>query len=1179
MEKISVCTIIARNYLALAKTLGDSLRAFHHDAVDFHVLIVDPLDLPSTLTFVSEITLVSPTDIMDFSKFNTLAYDYDVTELSTAVKPFLLEHLLLKGYEKVIYFDPDILVLQPLNAIFQVLDNSNIALVPHILDPIPLDGHFPSEITLLQAGAYNLGFIGIAYSDETFRFLLWWQERLERHCRVAVAEGLFVDQKWIDLVPGMFKKVQILTARGYDVAYWNLNARQLSERDSVYWVDDELLIFFHFSGFKPEQPTQISRHQNRLHVETLPTLGKLLEYYAYLLKANGHDKYKNLPYGYSIFSNGVPMDTLTRSLLKDAKQAGMLFSNPCEVDAEHSFFKWLNSPVAADSERNTSPYVTNYLLGLYQKRLDLQNAFPDVLGRDRNAYLSWVKAEAPKQNIHSVYLRAAYTEDVSVMLSLSESLLGVNVAGYLTAESGVGEAARGYVTALKSLGVKTAFTDFAVGTQSRTADKTLSDFRVTNPHPINLICINADQVPNFTTHVGSNYFEEKYNIGVWWWELPNFPEEWWDRFAHFNEIWVGSGFTYESISKHSPVPVVRIPPAIHVHLPKIYPKNYFGLADSEFIFLFLFDFFGYFERKNPLAVVEAFKKAFQPDEPVRLVFKCINGEHDFYNLSRLKNTIGDARITVIEGYLSKDEKNGLINACDSYVSLHRSEGFGLTLAEAMFLEKTVIATGWSGNMDFMTVNNSYPVEYELTKLTADYGPYKHGQVWAEPSIQHAMQLMRQVYDQPEEAKEKAKRAAADIRLMHSPVAASLAIKARLDVIASFKSPQSTVDMGDIAQDTSSLPDDVVFDSGWIEESRFGGLGRLTKKIMERLIRFYVNHQDKINLHLLNSNQFIRNQAEQQMTLVESLTKQIAFLRDRVDALQTSAQTEVKRVDALQANAQTEAERVDALQANAQTEAERVGFVQEEARKATEYLLQRIDSLSSRFAIRPYMQMPIFSPSNNSEKQSLGYESSKVEIHEQFDYIGFEEVFRGTESFIKKRQSAYVRFFTHKKLVLDVGCGRGEFLELLAEAEIQAVGIDTNPQMVERCVKKGLSNVVIQDCNQYLRSGNITTADGIFSAQFIEHLPFEALYEFLILSREKLTPGGIFIAETVNPHSIEAMKTFYVDLTHIKPLFPEVMLFLCRSAGFSKAQIFYPNGPGFSEEQYWLQGEYAVIAWK
>jgi glycosyltransferase involved in cell wall biosynthesis len=782
MKSIAVCTIIAKNYLALAKTLADSFH-FFHPTIDFRTLVVDPFNPSIDANEAGKMILDSPADFIDASLLNNLAYSYDITEFSTAAKPFYLEHLLQQGYEKIIYLDPDILILQPLDEIFQRLDSCNILLIPHLLDPIPLDGCLPTEISILQSGAYNLGFIGISQNQETSRFISWWKERLKKYCCVAPEKGLFVDQKWVDLVPGIFEKVSLFTKRGYNVAYWNLHARHVSEENGIYIVDGEPLVFFHFSGFNAATPDRLSKHQTRLKVEKLSPLAKLLQRYADLLKANNHDTYQQWSYGYGTFNNSVPLDRIGRDILRNLQQRGKKFPNPHDVNSKPSFFEWLNSPVEGSKANEKGIAITNYLYSLYQKRQDLQAAFPDVFGKHGEDYLAWITKEGVKQDIHPAYIKAAFKAgSQGNETTSSEALFGVNVAGYLTAASGVGQAARGYIEALKTCQSAIALLDFSSQTCSHQEDLDLGEMSAFNPYPVNLICINADQIFPFVNSVGTGYFEQKYNIGLWAWELPDFPSEWWSHFAYFNEIWVGSNFMYESIVKHSPIPVVSVPHVVKVERDRDYSKADFDLCEEEFTFLFSFDFLSVFQRKNPLAVVEAFKKAFQPDEPVRLVLKCIGGERDLENLGILKDAIAQHRITLFDRYLSREEKYGLLGACDCYASLHRSEGFGLTIAEAMYLEKPVIATGWSGNMDFMTVNNSYPVEYELKELQEDYGPYKKGETWAEPNIDRAAQLMRQVYEQPTEARQKAQRAAQDIRLTNSPDAIASIVKKRLDLI-------------------------------------------------------------------------------------------------------------------------------------------------------------------------------------------------------------------------------------------------------------------------------------------------------------------------------------------------------------------------------------------------------------
>jgi cyclopropane fatty-acyl-phospholipid synthase-like methyltransferase len=192
------------------------------------------------------------------------------------------------------------------------------------------------------------------------------------------------------------------------------------------------------------------------------------------------------------------------------------------------------------------------------------------------------------------------------------------------------------------------------------------------------------------------------------------------------------------------------------------------------------------------------------------------------------------------------------------------------------------------------------------------------------------------------------------------------------------------------------------------------------------------------------------------------------------------------------------------------------------------------------------------------------------------YPSFEDSFRGPEAFIKDRLRVYVDMVRDKQPVVDIGCGRGEFLDLLAESGLRGVGVDVDPGMVERCRLRG-HEVELADAADYLAARADGSVGCIFSAQLIEHLPFESLLAILRLSRSKLSGNGLFIAETVNPHSIPAMKNFWVDLTHQKPIFPEVAVTLCRSLAFKSARIFFPRGSGNLEEDLWQQGEYAVVA--
>jgi SAM-dependent methyltransferase len=195
------------------------------------------------------------------------------------------------------------------------------------------------------------------------------------------------------------------------------------------------------------------------------------------------------------------------------------------------------------------------------------------------------------------------------------------------------------------------------------------------------------------------------------------------------------------------------------------------------------------------------------------------------------------------------------------------------------------------------------------------------------------------------------------------------------------------------------------------------------------------------------------------------------------------------------------------------------------------------------------------------------------------YKAFEDAFRGPESRVSERQAAYLPLLEPGAPVLDAGCGRGELLDLLRERGVPYAGVDNDPDMVRHCRDKGHADVEHVSANDHLRGLPDESLGTIFSAQVIEHMPFDELKEFLRLSQAKLRPGGAFVAETVNPHAPHALKAFWVDPTHRHPLFPEVTLVLCRLAGFESGYVFHPLGTGHVEDDRFRESEYAVVARK
>jgi glycosyltransferase involved in cell wall biosynthesis len=349
---------------------------------------------------------------------------------------------------------------------------------------------------------------------------------------------------------------------------------------------------------------------------------------------------------------------------------------------------------------------------------------------------------------------------------------GVNLAGYLTTESGVGEAARSIIKILEKTDIHFALNNIEQRSL-RSKDTTYSDlFRKDNPYSINILHVNADMVPYVVNRLGIEWFFNKYNIGYWYWELEEFPKKWKSSLRCFDEIWVASDFCFNSISKISSIPITKMPPSVEVNITRSYDRDYFGLTESSFLFLSVFDFFSIFERKNPQGIISAFKKAFGGcnEKEVNLVLKLTNSSKNKRAYSELIKASEDLPIKIIDSYLTRDELYGLISVSDCYVSLHRSEGFGLPIAEAMYLQKPVIATAYSGNMEFMNEKNGLLVRYDLKRIEKTAGPYKKGNYWAEPDIEHAAGLMKQIFEDRAKAKEIGVAASEYIRKNFSPEA-------------------------------------------------------------------------------------------------------------------------------------------------------------------------------------------------------------------------------------------------------------------------------------------------------------------------------------------------------------------------------------------------------------------------
>lgn len=758
---MDICTIIARNYLAYARVLSRSFLTHNPDS-RVYVLILDDED--GRIGADEDFTVIRPAELdIDRREFHSMAMIYDIMELATAVKPWLLRSLLERGLPQIAYLDPDIKVYDTLEDLAPLTQKHGLVLTPHILQPIARDGRYPSEADILSSGTYNLGFVAVSQASRPF--LSWWEERLSRDCRRDVANGIFVDQRWIDLAVHYFDHHSIRDP-AFNVAYWNLDQRSVDCTADGYTVDGRPLRFFHFSGFDPRRPGIMSKHMRdapRNYLGNGP-VREIFDEYASDLLAAEHLKWVVSLYGFSRTASGTLISSSMRHCylreLRAPGPAGLL--DPFDMEdlaasaaltrhcAGQLVREWLTLSYRFARSQARLTREVRYLIGSRRG---------DASGR-RNGEAA--DAPAPSQEASTRRLRMPH---------------GVNVVGYLTAESGVGELGRLAVAGLRAAGIPCSlFINPITSSRQGVACMPGTSRKVFD---CNLLCVNADQLAILARVLGRSLLRARYNIGYWAWEVDVFPIQMAASEEFVDEIWAPSDHAAISIRDAVTKPVRSFPPPIPTPSSSSTTKRDLSLPEGH-LFLFCFDFLSVFERKNPLAVVDAFRRAFPRPSGVTLLIKSVNGHLRPDELVRLRRHASERPDIVIrDDSLSASEQEALIAACDTYVSLHRAEGFGFTMAEAMARGKPVIATGYSGNLEFMTPENSFLVPYRLTPVGAGHDPYPERATWATPDIEAAARTMKAVVQDPAGAALRGQRGARDVAERHSVEARALLLATML----------------------------------------------------------------------------------------------------------------------------------------------------------------------------------------------------------------------------------------------------------------------------------------------------------------------------------------------------------------------------------------------------------------
>ncbi len=831
---IDCCTVASKNFLPQLRAMVRSYRA-HHPGGRIFVLLVDDADgIPITADALCLSVRITDLPIESLSQ---MRMRYGVADLCAAVRPTLIKYLFERhNAEHIVYLDPDLFFTGPMVDLPLLFKKHEILLTPQITAPFPNGQVAPSEFSVLSSGSFNSGFVGLTKGMNASAFLDWWETRLKKYCFRRPQEQMFGDQRWLDLVPMMFEGVHIIRDPSYNIASWNLHERPLDCRDGRFFVRGTPAAFFHMSGFRPGSPPTFCGYAHLFPLAESDALKKLSRIYQEALVDGGYDEKLHLEYDFDRFDNGVCICPVIRRIYDSLGESAKRFGDPLQTDNPDSFFVWLTQPLASGPNGST---LTNLHASLFMlipeahlrfptltrthfadfgrwllreerlhKTFDLDPVFLAPLLplqepvrrttlRDRTNALLWKRHTcAPYQflckSLKTLIGRRIYYSlkplPLDVLLSIrpainTENTRGITVVGCLQAESGIGEGLRGHILALQTVGVPVRGINIrsAPGRQEERLPEIPLSTAVGNGAA--LFVGSPDELPMIQRSVERDHGGRR--IAHIAWELSFFPERYLPLLRSLDEIWAPSRFAADSIGMLSPVPVLRIPYVIDTTPTQWKQRKDFRISEKRFVFLFIFDYFSTIERKNPLQLIESFRRAFGDDPSVLLVLKTSHGKDAPDARERVLSAIGDAgNILVIDEYLTRPEVLDLIRCCDSYVSLHRSEGFGMPLAEAMSLGKPVIATNYGGSTDFLDATCGYPIAYRLSAITTSIGPYDAGALWAEPDTDHAAALLREVFTNREEATSRAERAEEVIKSRFSSQTVGELMRRRLEVLAS-----------------------------------------------------------------------------------------------------------------------------------------------------------------------------------------------------------------------------------------------------------------------------------------------------------------------------------------------------------------------------------------------------------
>ena len=725
----SFATVIQGDEWACASVLADAL-AEHHPGSQLHVLVLDQqapeLTAARTITVHDPSAAGIPHDLLTLLRLTTPR-----GEARLGVIPAFIAHLLRTATPAgVTYLAPDTAVLGPLPD----MGRGGIGLLPRFSE-IPVDdGRTPSADDLMSMSVFDDG------------FLIAGPTALDPLASLAtdvdassLASPVMLGRLWTQLSTAA--PTTPLKDPALGVAYWNAH-----ERTGPFTT-------VRLPGLTAAEPYLLSRDQGefpRVLLSERPDLQAVVDDHLRRLHAHGMTTLPDSEHIGKIVLDDAIRSVCRQTLATDPANAATLIAL-ADDDSGGSLAEWLMEP--AHGARDAR--ITRYLIGVWSCDAYAKAAFPDPGDLHAERFIERLAHRQQGYGLPARFLpryRADVPTTETPMTPASATPAeGVNLIGFLRAGFGQGEAARLMHEALTTGGIPHAAISLTHEGLDDDVESSADDDALL--YDINLSCVNVDALETLSRRLGIDLIEERYTIGTIWWESNLLPSYLVGQMnSYLDEVWAGSTYIAKALESYTERPICVFP--LPVRLPEIagpIDRAASGLPDG-YLFMFSFDFNSTVERKNPEGVIEAFRRAFPSPSGPQLVVKTINGHRHLRELERLRAHTADRDdIVIYDGFLPTTQRDAWACAADCYVSLHRSEGFGLTMAEAMAMGKPVIATAFSANLDFMNDDVAFLVPADAWRLEAQAGPYPAGSLWADPDLDVAAQFMRNAAEDPQTA--------------------------------------------------------------------------------------------------------------------------------------------------------------------------------------------------------------------------------------------------------------------------------------------------------------------------------------------------------------------------------------------------------------------------------------------